>query len=199
MNRAPRPPPPRRRFDTWQIIYIDLMTNVMIFFVILWAISQRQSKGVSESFGTETVKIVNLPGDVLFASGRSELSAEGRDVFGKLFAEDAKTVLRFDTGGLVKRLLVIHGHTDSDGTKDQNFELGFRRTLAAYKEIAKYSDEVPDHIVLCTHADNTPAQEVPAFGGALSEEENNAVRAAKSKNRRITIEDKLVTRAKGKK
>jgi flagellar motor protein MotB len=194
MMRPPRAPPPRRRFDTWQIIYIDLMTNVMIFFVILWAISQRQSKGVSETFGTETVKMVNLPGDVLFSSGRSEMSVQGREVMSKLFSDDAKTVLSFDTGGLVKRLLVIHGHTDNDGTKDQNLDLGYQRAMAAYREIRKYGGELSDHVVICTHADNTPAQEVPAFGGALSGAEENAVRAAKAKNRRITIEDKLVSR-----
>ena len=72
----------RRAFDTWQIIYIDLMTNVMIFFVILWAIQNRASHhGISDTVGTETVKMVNLPGDVLFSSGASEMSEDGRRVF----------------------------------------------------------------------------------------------------------------------
>jgi hypothetical protein len=51
-------------------------------------------------------------------------------------------------------------------------------------------------VVICTHADNTPAQEVPAFGGTLSAAEQTAVKEAKSKNRRITIEDKVITRPK---
>jgi outer membrane protein OmpA-like peptidoglycan-associated protein len=186
----------RRTFDIWQIVYIDLMTNVMIFFVVLWAVQSRAKKGgVSDNLGTETVKMVNLPGDVLFPSGRSELTDPGRQVIGKLFS-DSKAVLDFDTGGLTKRLLVIHGHTDNDGTKDKNLDLGFQRALSAYHEIAKYGGELNDHVVICTHADNSPAQEVPQFSGSLSPAEESAIKDSKSRNRRITIEDKVVSRAK---
>jgi flagellar motor protein MotB len=195
MMRFPAPPRQRRAFDSWQIIYIDLMTNVMIFFVILWAIESRQHKAKStDSVGTETVKMVNLPGDVLFPSGKAEMSEQGRSVFSRLFNDETHTVLNFDAGPLAKRLLVIHGHTDNDGTKDENFELGYRRALAAYREIRKFSGEVPEHVVICTHADNTPTQEVPAFTGALSLAEQGAIREAKAKNRRITIEDKVMSR-----
>ncbi len=185
----------RRAFDSWQIIYIDLMTNVMIFFVILWAIQSRgQKSGASETVGTETVKMVNLPGDVLFSTGRAELSEQGREVFARLFTDDTHTVLNFDSGPLSKRLLVVHGHTDQDGTKDSNLELGFRRALAAYREMRNYGADVPDHVVICSHADNTPAREVPAFGGQLSVAEQEAVKEAKAKNRRISIEDKVISR-----
>lgn len=199
MNRpqlAPRAP--RRGFDTWQIIYIDLMTNIMIFFVVLWAIQQRPKKasGISDTLGTETVKMVNLPGDVLFPPGRSELSADGEKVLERLFADDKHVVLNFDTGALAKRMLVIHGHTDSDGVKDENLELGYKRALAAYRDIRKHGGELTDHVVICTHADNTPAQEVPAFSGSLSPAEQQAIKEAKAKNRRISIEDKLLGRTR---
>jgi outer membrane protein OmpA-like peptidoglycan-associated protein len=185
----------RRAFDIWQIVYIDLMTNIMIFFVVLWAVQAKPKKsGISDTVGTETVKMVNLPGDVLFATGKSDLSDGGRSVINKLFA-DSKAVLNFDTGGLTKRLLVIHGHTDNVGTKDKNLDLGYQRALAAYKEILKYGGDLSDHVVICTHADNSPAQEVPAFGGVLSTAEQSAVNEAKAKNRRIAIEDKLVSHA----
>jgi flagellar motor protein MotB len=186
----------RRAFDVWQIVYIDLMTNVMIFFVVLWAVQSRPNKaGISDTIGTETVKMVNLPGDVLFTTGKSELSDGGRLVMSKLFS-DSKAVLNFDTGGLTKRLLVIHGHTDGDGAKDKNLDLGYARALTAYHEILKYGGDLSDHVVICTHADNSPAQEIPAFGGTLSAAEQTAVKEAKAKNRRITIEDKLVSHAK---
>ena len=189
--------PRRKSFETWQIIYIDLMTNIMIFFVILWAITQRnEAKSLSDTIGTETVNMVNLPGDVLFPPSRSEMTGEGRQVFERLFADPTGAVLNFDTGGLVKRMLVIHGHTDGDGVKDENLDLGYRRALSAYREIRRHGEEVVDHVVICTHADNTPAEEVPAFGGLLSGAEQTAVRQAKAKNRRITIEDKLVSRVK---
>jgi outer membrane protein OmpA-like peptidoglycan-associated protein len=189
-----RPSRQRRSFDVWQIVYIDLMTNVMIFFVVLWAVQSRPKKsGVSDTIGTETVKMVNLPGDVLFPSGRSEMSEAGRQVIGKLFS-DSKSVLDFDTGGLTQRMLVIHGHTDNNGAKDKNLDLGFQRALAAYREILTYGKELADHVVICTHADNSPTEEVPQFGGSLSAAEEGAIKEARAKNRRITIEDKLVSR-----
>ena len=185
----------RKAFDVWQIVYIDLMTNVMIFFVVLWAVQSAPKKsGISDTVGTETVKMVNLPGDVLFASGRAEISENGHEVFKKLFS-DSETVLNFDTGGLTKRMLIIHGHTDNDGKKDKNFDLAFQRALATYHEISQYGGTVPDHVVICSHADNTPAQEVPALGGSLTPAEQTAVDQAKAKNRRIVIEDKLVSRS----
>jgi outer membrane protein OmpA-like peptidoglycan-associated protein len=184
----------RRAFDVWQIVYIDLMTNVMIFFVVLWAVQRAPKKtGISETVGTETVKMVDLPGDVLFAVGKSDLSDEGHQVFAKLFS-DSETVLNFDTGGLTKRMLIIHGHTDGDGKKDKNLDLGFQRALATYREIAKYGASVPDHVVLCSHADNSPARDVPLFTGNLTPAEEAAIDDAKSKNRRIVIEDKLLSR-----
>ena len=103
------------------------------------------------------------------------------------------TVLNFDTGGLTKRMLIIHGHTDNDGKKDKNLDLGFQRALATYREIAKYGSAVPDHVVICSHADNTPAQETPAFSGNATPAEESLIEEAKKKNRRIVIEDKLVS------
>jgi outer membrane protein OmpA-like peptidoglycan-associated protein len=195
--RRPQTPRLRRAFDIWQIVYIDLMTNVMIFFVVLWAVQSRPSKsGISDNIGTETVKMVSLPGDVLFSSGKSEMSEAGHEVMSKLFSDDTHTVLNFDVGPVAKRMLVIHGHTDNEGAKEKNLDLGYQRALAAYREIVKYGSDVPDHVVICTHADNSPAQEVPAFGGTLTPAEQQAVKEAKAKNRRITIEDKLVSRVK---
>jgi flagellar motor protein MotB len=195
--RRPQSPRLRRAFDIWQIVYIDLMTNVMIFFVVLWAVQSRPSKsGISDNIGTETVKMVSLPGDVLFSSGKSEMSEAGHEVMSKLFSDDTHTVLNFDVGPVAKRMLVIHGHTDNEGAKEKNLDLGYQRALAAYREIVKYGSDVPDHVVICTHADNSPAQEVPAFGGTLTPAEQQAVKEAKAKNRRITIEDKLVSRVK---
>ena len=183
----------RRPTESWQVIYMDLMTMIMVFFVILWSINQRQESGVSETVGDQTAKMVNLPGDVLFPSSKSELTPEGKVIIQKLFQDDTGAVLSFDTGGLAKRLLVIHGHTDSDGEKEDNFQLGYDRAHAAYEEIARYSDELADHAVICTHADNSPAENVPTFVGNMTPDEKALVRDAKSKNRRITIEDETVT------
>ena len=153
----------RAKSDVWQIIYMDLMTQIMMFFVILWSISQVSShaRGVTRRVGDQTVHMVTLPGDVLFPSGKAKLTPGGEQVFAKLFQDNTGEVLNFDTGGLTRRVLVVHGHTDGDGAKDDNFVLGFQRALSVYREIKKYGPEIADHAVLCSHADNSPARAVP--------------------------------------
>lgn len=180
------------RKDTWQVIYMDLMTIIMVFFVILWSINQGKDVGVSETVGDVTARMINLPGDVLFAPGKTNLRQEGRDIFRQLFNDESGAVLNFQTSGLVKRMLMIHGHTDGTGSKEKNLGLGYQRAHAAYREIRKYSKELPDHVIICTHADNTPAQEVPDFAGNISKVQRSALREARARNRRITIEDRLV-------
>ena len=184
----------------WSIIYIDLMTQIMAFFVIVWTLehsakatqTQDVGSGFGMGMGDQTVRMVDLPGDVLFASGKTELGAEGKDIIGKLFGDPAGGVLDFDRGGLAERKLVIHGHTDDVGPKDDNFLLGYQRAWSVYLEIRKHSKELPDHVVLCTHASNTPSRPLPTFEGTLTEEEKAVIREARAKNRRITIEDLVV-------
>ena len=186
-----------KKTDSWQIIYMDLMTIIMVFFVILWSINQGKDVGISETLGDQTANMVKLPGDVLFKPGKSNMTSEGRDVFAEIFSSDGQSVLNFQSTSLSKRMLVIHGHTDGDGKKTENIELGFQRAIAAYNEIKKHSPEVVDHAIICTHADNSPEQEVPKFQGRITPEQRKVLRAAKAKNRRITIEDKLVDRLDG--
>jgi len=186
----------RKRTPVWQIIYMDLMTIIMVFFVILWSINVKSTKGIDQAVGEQTVRMVTLPGDVLFATGKWALTAQGQKVFAALFQDQPEAVLNFDTGGLVRRRLVIHGHTDSDGQKDENLVLGFRRAFAVFKEIQKYGPDLGDNIILCTHADNSPAQEVPVFQGELTPAQKAVLRESKAQNRRITIEDQLVSTVK---
>jgi outer membrane protein OmpA-like peptidoglycan-associated protein len=167
---------------------------MMCFFVILWSLNVGKKVKLIEQMGDQTARMVSLPGDVIFAPGKTALSTEGKQVFEKLFRDETGSVLRFDSNALMKRLLVIHGHTDGDGRKDENFELAFGRALSAYHEIARYSPEVPDHVVLCSHADNTPVVDVPDLKGKLTPAQKDALKTAKSKNRRIQIEDSLVSR-----
>jgi outer membrane protein OmpA-like peptidoglycan-associated protein len=179
----------------WAIIYIDLMTQIMIFFVILWTVERRGEEtmtatiGTGLGFGDQTVRMVNLPGDVLFASGKTTLGTEGVKIVDDLFGDPESGVLAFDQGGLATRKLAIHGHTDEVGTKDENFLLGYERAWSVYQEIKRHGGELADHVIICTHADNTPAREVPALEPGLTEEEKAVIREARARNRRITIED----------
>ncbi len=190
MRRRVHPPSGKKGHGAlWSIIYIDLMTQIMAFFVILWSVEHgtkliaTKPIGSGIGMGDQTARMVDLPGDVLFASGATQLAQDGRSILDKLFGDPASGVLSFDQGGLATRKLVIHGHTDDVGDKDKNFLLGYERAKAVYDEIRKHSKEVPDHVVLCTHADNTPARALPADGGKDE---------ARAKNRRITIEDLVV-------
>ena len=171
----------------WSIIYIDLMTQIMAFFVIVWAVEKgakliaTKPVGSGIGMGDQTARMVDLPGDVLFASGQTQLGPEGHKILTKLFGDPSSGVLSFDQGGLAQRKLVIHGHTDDVGAKDANFLLGYQRAWAVYEDIRKNSKELPDHVVLCTHADNTPSVVTSA-----------PTNEARAKNRRITIEDLVV-------
>jgi flagellar motor protein MotB len=181
----------------WSIIYIDLMTQIMAFFVIVWTVekgvksTQTTSLGTGIGMGNTTVRMVDLPGDVLFASGKTDVATDGKQVISALFGDPQSGVLSFDQGGLAERKLVIHGHTDDVGDKEKNLQLGYERAYSVYREIRAHSNEVPDHIVLCTHADNTPSTAVPA-AAQPDDAARAAAATARSKNRRITIEDLVV-------
>lgn len=190
---ADPPKSTRSRSAPWLIIYTDLMTIIMVFFVILWSLNQGRDIGVSETIGDVSARMITLPGDVLFPAGKHELSSEGSTVFKNIFFDETEQVLNFQTSGLTKRLLIINGHTDGDGEKERNFELGYRRAYAAYDEIIKYSEDLANHAVICTHADNSPQQEVPQFEGKITKAQRAILRLSKSKNRRITIEDKMLS------
>lgn len=193
MRRSMRRPAAKQE-GSWQMIYMDLMTTIMVFFVILWSLNQGKDQGISETVGDVTTRLINLPGDVLFPPGKVSLSDEGKSVMKSLFSSDNGAGLSFESSDLTKRMLVIHGHTDSDGRKEQNLELGYRRAYAAYQEINSYSKGLSDHVVICTHADNSPVADVPNVKSKknLSADQIKALKEAKSKNRRITIEDKMV-------
>jgi outer membrane protein OmpA-like peptidoglycan-associated protein len=201
-----RAAPRKKAGELWAVIYIDLMTQIMAFFVIVWAADSNAkhtetpqvAAGMGMGIGDQSVRMVDLPGDVLFGSGKVELGAEGRTIIDKLFGDKDSGVLSFDQGGLATRKLVIHGHTDDVGKKDENFLLGYQRAWAVYQEIRSHSAELPEHVVLCTHADNTPARALaPGNDGLqLTPEEREVIRAARAKNRRITIEDLVVAAPK---
>lgn len=185
----------KARGEPWQVIYTDLMTIIMVFFVILWSLNQGKDVGISETIGDVTARMINLPGDILFSPGKSNLSDEGSEVFRQIFYDESGSVLNFEDNPFTKRLVVIHGHTDGDGKKNDNFQLGFRRAFAAYNEIKLFNPEIENHAVICSHADNTPQLEVPTFEGQISQAQRETLKQTKAKNRRITIEDTTVNRS----
>ena len=174
------------------------MTNMMVFFVIIWSLSHGKDKGISETAGDVTTRLINLPGDVLFSSVQTSLTSGGKGILGKLFKDETgRGILTFENNELTKRMIVFHGHTDSDGKKSANLSLGYKRALSAYEEIKRYNKDLPNHVTICTHADNSAKEEVPLFSGKISPEQRKIMREIKAKNRRISIEDRNVNRFSG--
>lgn len=172
---------------------MDLMTIIMVFFVIIWSLSQGKDVGISETVGDVSSRLIDLPGDVLFSPGSTSLSGEGRSILGKLFKDESgKGVLNFENNGLTKRMIVFHGHTDSDGTKSANLTLAYKRALSAYHDVRAYNKDLDHHVVICSHADNTSAEDVPQFSGTITPDQRKILKEIKGKNRRITIEDRTV-------
>ena len=198
MKNSALKPRAKTKSPSWQVIYMDLMTNIMVFFVIIWSLSQGKGEGISETAGDVTTRLINLPGDVLFSPGQTSLTGAGKDIIGKLFRdENGRGVLSFDSGDLTKRMLVFHGHTDSDGKKAANINLSYKRALSAYEEVKRYNPELAEHVIICSHADNSAKEEVPKTSGPVSAEMRKIIREIKAKNRRITIEDRTVNRFSG--
>src|SRR3979409_705370 len=102
MRRRGRPSARKSHGALWSIIYIDLMTQIMAFFVIVWSVehgtkvTQTASLGTGIGMGDQTVRMVDLPGDVLFASGQTALGPDGKDIIEKLFGDAESGVLSFD-------------------------------------------------------------------------------------------------------
>jgi outer membrane protein OmpA-like peptidoglycan-associated protein len=171
------------------------MTNIMVFFVIIWVLSNGKGEGISETTGDVTSRMIDLPGDVLFAPGQTALSKQGTDILKQLFQNpDGTGILSFEDSDIVKRLIVFHGHTDSDGEKKSNLHLAFLRAYSAYEEVQSYNPELPEHVIICSHADNSAKEDVPTATGAVSSEMKTIIKEIKAKNRRITIEDKSVNK-----
>ena len=195
MSKKSRPSRPLIKSPSWQVIYMDLMTIIMVFFVIIWSLSQGKEDGISETIGDITTRLINLPGDVLFGAGQTKLSADGKKVLNKIFQdENGKSVLRFENDGLVKRMIVFHGHTDADGKKASNFSLGYQRALAAYHEIKRYTKGLEDHAIICTHASNSSVRDIPKQTASMSKAQKELLKGLKAKQRRISIEDRSVNR-----
>src|SRR6185295_174455 len=76
----------------WSIIYIDLMTQIMAFFVIVWSVEHgtkltatpQLGVGTGVGMGDQTVRMVDLPGDVLFSSGQTQMATDGKAILDKL-------------------------------------------------------------------------------------------------------------------
>ena len=76
MTRGVRTFPKPQSHSSWQIIYMDLMTIMMVFFVILWSLNKGKDDGLSQTVGTETPRMIQLSSDILFPPGKDQMKEE---------------------------------------------------------------------------------------------------------------------------
>jgi len=117
---------------TWQAIYMDLITMLMIVFLILATrVSQGLDQGKSSGKGLafESLKI----GDNSFVTGKATLTEDAKMRIMDNLADinnpqnSFLKELGFDKENEKYYFLTIHGHTDSLGSDQNNINLAFDR------------------------------------------------------------------------
>jgi len=82
---------------------------------------------------TPTFDMISIPGEVMFASGKANLSRQGRSTVARLASD-----IRAQYGD---RDIYVFGHTDNEPIRKSkwkdNWELGSARALSAVRELAK--------------------------------------------------------------
>ncbi|MBU2530379.1 MAG: flagellar motor protein MotB [Elusimicrobia bacterium] len=134
----------------WMVNYADLMTEMVCFFVILYAMSAALNKDVQSAAKEvqEMIEAGEVAGNVqmnkegliisleeqgklsFFASGKSELTQDMRTTLDKMF-----TVLEKISE---KNEIIIEGHTDDIPIKTEEFSSNWDLSTARATEVVKY-------------------------------------------------------------
>ncbi|MCK5583968.1 MAG: flagellar motor protein MotB [Elusimicrobiales bacterium] len=134
----------------WMVNYADLMTELVCFFVILYALSAALNKDVQAAAKEveEMIEAGEVAGDVemskeglkisleeqgkfsFFESGQSELTEEMKQTLDKML-EVIKKVIE-------KNEIIIEGHTDDVPIKTKEFSSNWDLSTARATEVVKY-------------------------------------------------------------
>jgi chemotaxis protein MotB len=134
----------------WMVNYADLMTEMVCFFVILYAMSAALNKDVQAAATEvqEMIEVGEVSGNVtmnkdgllisleeqgklsFFESGKSELTGEMKDTLDKMF-------------GVLKKIsdkneVIIEGHTDDIPIRTKEFSSNWDLSTARATEVVKY-------------------------------------------------------------
>lgn len=116
---------------------------------------------------TPSFDMISIPGEVLFASGRAELTSQGRSKLSQLAGD-----IRSRYGD---RDIFVFGHTDNDPIRKSkwkdNWELGAARALTCVRELQQRG--LPGNTL------------IQANCSEFRPSDSNASRSSKSKNRRV--------------
>jgi chemotaxis protein MotB len=142
VSRIGRPAPP------WMVNYSDLMTELVCFFVILYALSAALSKNMvnakeqleeimkdqqiqGEVKMTKeglTVTLEEKEGTTYFASGKADISEQGKIVIDKVIP----------TLSSLPNDIVVEGHTDNIPIHNSAFDSNWELSTARATNIVKY-------------------------------------------------------------
>lgn len=180
--------------NLWITTYGDLMTSLMILFIILWAYTQFLHKKIAtpalpqpvaeesplrneikkelEAVGTVVMThrkvTVTLPSAVLFDSGSADLKAEAEESLGKIAAALSKSTAP----------IVVEGHTDDVPIQlsrwRSNYELSAARAFSVIQFFTRAQGLPPSRLAARGYGPHRPL--------ALNDSDEN-----RAKNRRIEI------------
>lgn len=178
----------------WMVNYADLMTELVCFYLILYALSAALSKPVQEAKKEveETMKQEEVAGDVkitkdglvislqeqgykvFFNSGSADMTDEMKKILDQL----APT---FKTLGDKKHDIIVEGHTDDipihTAKFDSNWELSTARATTVVQYLLKQHGYPPQHIGAIGYGENK----------GLEREPDEDLAAWRSKNRRVVF------------
>jgi hypothetical protein len=163
--------------STWQAVYMDLITLLMLFFLILW-IKQKGGDGAP----VETNKIIPFQkisvGDSSFASGKISLKKVAQNEISNMLSSDVNQQVLKNLGYSQKNdkyyYITVHGHGSLRGNFEQNMNIALGRARSVAEEVKnayklnKKSDLVNKDIFkddrymisVCGHSYNFPKENI---------------------------------------
>jgi flagellar motor protein MotB len=174
--------------STWETVYMDLITQIMIFFLVLWALSA--GKGNDES-GNVIRNLADIPSNGMFEDGQSVLTSQGKKTLDKWLSSKPPVGYDDETGS--RSLIIITGHTDDVGNRVSNLGLGYARARSAFKYFQNRRPKMGllENVILSTASANEPAEDykkLVAEWQSGSKSAQGLLKVVRAKNRRITIE-----------
>ncbi len=178
----------------WMVNYADLMTELVCFYLILYALSAALSKPVQEAKKEveETMKQEEVAGEVkitkdglvislqeqgynvFFESGSSEMTEQMKKILDQLAPSFQKLAEK-------KHDMIVEGHTDDVPIRtarfESNWELSTARATTVVQYLIKHHNYPPQHIAAIGYGENK--------GLARGPDEDLA--AYRSKNRRVVF------------
>lgn len=187
---SPRVSPIGHAAPPWLVNYADLMTELVCFFIILYALSAALNKNIQsaaerirEMIGNKEIAgdvKVDREGlkitlqeqgkDVFFQSGSAELTPEMEALMGKIAPVLRKLVVKHD--------VIVEGHTDNIPIRNDLYQSNWELSTAR-------ATNVVEHLL---QAESFPAEKMAAMGyGEFRPVAPNDNPEHRAKNRRVVF------------